>query len=204
MSLDYVLWEKPLIEHGVVLRGLKGVKNEWELNEGVPRASTPMDAEFHMDPERPHDTVLADSVGNIDMLIVASERLTNFLRARALADVEYLPAKIVDHKGKSIPTPYFIVHPINPVDCLDAQRCGVTWDSLDPEYIDRLERLAMKESFERDALEGAFTRALFRPRLYYRVTLVRRDLATAMDEAGFTGLRWLELEDHPRPRRRRK
>jgi uncharacterized protein DUF1629 len=203
MSFEYVLWKQGRVAHGVILRKVQGVDDEWELNEGVPRLEKMTGkATFRMDPDLPHYTVLADSVDNISFLIVVSERLAGFLEEKKLEHVEYLPADIIDHKGKRVSTPYFILHPINPVDCLDTERCGPTFDRLDPQYVKRLERLAIKPTIQEQIVAGSFTRPIFRAHNYYRATFVRRELASAISAAGFAGINWVEIEDHPRPRPR--
>ena len=39
-------------------------------------------------------------------------------------------------------------------------------------------------------------RKIFRPKSFYRVTLVARELAEAIEVEGFTGIRWIELDDY--------
>jgi hypothetical protein len=186
-----VVWKKKAEPHGVVLHELLGVEDTWELLEGVPRAATfPADASFTMHPDFPRHLRFTDALLNTDTLLVASLRLKEFREARAVRFIEYLPVTIVDHRGRPAPPPYFIVHPIEPVDCLDLDACEPEWSRVDPESIQRVKRLAIDER----RLDER--RDLFRPKSFYDVILASRGLAQAIDAAGFTGVRWVELADY--------
>ena len=204
MNVDYVLWARKVVDNATTLKGIQGVEDEWELNEGISRSETfSQTASFQMDLDRPDDTVVLDSISNIDFLIVASPRLTEFLRNQELKKVEYLPVTIFDHKEKPLPEKYFIVHPIDPIDCLDTAKCGATFSKINPESVKRLQKLVIRN----DLIDGTTNtlsvgRLLFRPRNFYRITFVHRNLAEAIDAAGFTGIRWVEIRDYPRPNRK--
>ena len=88
---------------------------------------------------------------------------------------------------------YFIVHPIDLPQCLDIAKSGVTWWIVDKERINRVKQLILDES--------KVDREMFRPKPFYKIIIVKRDLAEAIDREGFTGIRWIELEDYPRPRK---
>lgn len=198
MKLNYVIWNKKRVENAVMLKSLEGVEDEWELNEGVPRAATfPADARFQMNLELPYNTILTDNLGNIDMLIVASRRLKEFMEGWHLEKVEYLSVTIIDHKGKPIEEDYFIIHPIDPVPCLDIEKCGARWSSLDKESISYIKRMVIDESLIDTATQSiTVDRTLFRPKHFEDITLVRRDLAEAIDKGGFTGVKWREIDEY--------
>jgi hypothetical protein len=186
-----VVWTDKAEKHGCALKDLSGVDDVWELLDGLPRAERfPDDASYSMHPDFPDDTLLTDSLINSDMLIVASPKLKAFVEARKLKKVEYLPLRIIDHKGKVASKDYFIIHPIEPVDCLDLEASGAIRSTIDTETIRKVKRLVLDESkLDPD-------RELFRPKGFYRATLVRRALAQAIDAAGFTGVRWTELDKY--------
>lgn len=189
---EFVIWDAAATPHACVLKGLSGVEDEWELDEGVPRLATlTSPASLRMDPERPYHTILEDNVANIHNLLVVSDRLKRFLEQRGLGSVEYLPAVLVDHKGRDVRREYFIVHPIEPVEALDLAASGAAWSEIDPESIDTVEHLVVDETKVDPG------RGLFRLRHFHDVTLIRRDLAEALVQEGFTGLRWVELSDYP-------
>ena len=68
------------------------------------------------------------------------------------------------------------------------KKSKVTWSKIDDDAISEVEKLVLDESRIGD-------RKLFRINNYFNIVLVRRDLAKAIDDAGFEGMRWKEIED---------
>jgi hypothetical protein len=189
---QFVIWKSKMPPHVCALGDLTGVEREWELLEGMPRAEGfPDSVTCKMDPEFPKNTLLADNLMNSAMAIIVSSHLKEFLESKSLAKVEYLPLTILDHRGKPASRACFIVHPIDPVDCLDLKKCKPTWSRIEESWIKNVESLVLEEQ------NVASNRALFRPKAFHKVTFVRRELAEAIDKEGFTGIRWLELDEFP-------
>jgi hypothetical protein len=68
-------------------------------------------------------------------------------------------------------------------------------------FIKRVRRLRFLSQFvELGTGNLLVTRHIFRDSRFTRVTFIRRDLAEAISAKGFTGLRWIEIEDYPQPR----
>lgn len=189
---DLVIWAPKKVRNAVSLEALEGFEDEFELSEGVPLAARfPEDALFRMDPELPDNTVLTDNLVNKNMLVVASRRLKELLERFALEKVEYLPVTILDHRGRPTKVEHFIVHPLDPVDALDADASGADFSPIDDTVIDEIEKLVLDE----DELDPK--RRFFRLQGLWEVTLVHREIAAAIDKAGFTGVRWIELDSYP-------
>jgi hypothetical protein len=171
------------------------VSEKYPLHDGEPLADTfAADAAFHMHPDFPTNLLLQDCVLNSDMCIVVSERLKNAVEALAPPLVEYLPVAIIDHKKRKVPQRYFIVHPVDPVDCIDRDASGAEMDEiLDPAAIESVQKMVLDP-----ALIPA-DRSLFRLKHYWGAVVARRDLAEALSKGGFSGLRWLELDRYPEP-----
>ena len=189
---NYVIWGIKKVKHAVVLDRLLDVPKQYEFRKGVSRIQGwPEAAKYTQDMDFPDNTILVDSLMNIDFRIIASARLKRFLESWQLQKVEYLPLTILDHKGRVRADDYFFVHPIEPIDCLKIDDCGVKWDLISTDSIFSLERLAVEEGkIDSD-------RQLFRLKHFYRVTLIGRDLAYAIDREGFTGIRWIEFDNYP-------
>jgi hypothetical protein len=186
---SFVIWDSAVVKNAVVLHLLKGVEKEYQLRKGIPRAATfPSHAVYTMHPDFPHNTILVDNLVNTGLRIVASQRLKEFLEKQAVPKVEYLPVAIVNHKGKAASNDYFIVHPVEPVECLDLEKCEPTWGEVDETSIDEVRQLVIDETRVDPG------RQLFRPKQFHQVILARRTLAEAIDAAGFTGIRWIELD----------
>ena len=191
MKSDYLIWASAEIEYACRLHQFFGLDDPQELNEGVPFAEHfPCDAKFTMDLDFPYNVLLTDNLVNTDLLIVASSKIKTFLEKRSITKVEYLPVTILNHKQRAINEEYFIIHPIDPVDCLDMEKCGPVWSSIDPSAIESIERLVL------DAKKIDQLREIFRPKFFYDVTIVKRELAATMDKEGFTNNLWIELEDY--------
>ncbi len=191
---DFVIWGSEAVKNACVLYSLDGVEDTFELSDGVSRAANFGDnATYTMDPNFPNDTILVDNLFNTDFRIVGSLRLKEFLESRHLPNVEYLRVTILNHKSKTASKDYYIVHPIEPAECLDAEKSGVRWSRIDKTRIDKVARLVIdEEKIDPD-------RVLFRPKSFHRVILTRRNLAESITAAGFTGIKWIELKDYPRP-----
>lgn len=192
MAHEFLVWANASVENAVMIDDVRGIPDPWELNEGVSRAEGfPDDAVCIMDPDRPHDTLLVDNLRNTDRLVLASTRLKEFLESRALSKVEYLPVTVLDHKKRpAAGGNYWIVHPLDPIDCLNDEECGAKFSAIDKTKIKFLKKLVIDES------KIGSDRHFFRAQRYNKATIVRRDLAEAIQEQGFTGIRWVELEDY--------
>jgi len=197
MPSRFVIWKSRPIPHGCSVTELHGVERVFLLNKGYSAlASFPKKAEFRFDPDFPRNTVLADNLINSEMMIVCSERLKIFLEASLVEKVEYLPVHLKDHKSKQVAQFYYIIHPIEPPDCIDFEQSIVEWSGVDKESILLVKKLVIDDS----KVEN--NRLLFRPKSFYNITLIDRDLAVAIDGQGVTGVGWIELEDYPFPRPR--
>jgi hypothetical protein len=192
MESNWVIWDSKKVLNACSLYELLGVDKLYQLTKGIPRAATfTENAVYTMDSDFLHDTLLTDNLINSDMLIVGSLKLKKFFEARSVQKVEYLPVTILDHKQKPASRDYFIIHPIEPVDCLDLDKCDLEWGIIDENSIDKVNHLVIDES--RISPE----RKIFRPNLFYDIVLVHRELADEIDAEGFTGIRWIELSDYP-------
>jgi hypothetical protein len=189
---DYLILIYKSVDGACVLKDLKGLEKTFRLNNGTSLAAEwPESVTLHMHPDFPTDILLVDNVLNADMLIVASKRLQECVRSRAPVEVEYLPVKIIDHKGRVASSEYSILHPTNPVDCIDKEQSVFEADLIDPNDIDTIEKLVL------DDARIPQDRLFFRLRGFWGITLVRRDLASAISAAGCSGIEWLEVDDYP-------
>ena len=190
---DYLVWmHSNKTKHGLVLGELTGVENIYDLNIGVPFGNKfPPNAEYSLHSDFPDHLVPTDSLMNSDGLIVASLRLTDHLRKASLPSMEFHVVSIRDHKGKKLADEYFIVHPVNPVDCLDTTASGARMSRIGTGVVASVKKVVLKaNSIPTD-------RGIVRMVNFEAPTLIRRDLTRALDSTGFTGFRWLELSAYP-------
>jgi hypothetical protein len=188
---NWCVWTRDVVRGAVVLDTLRGLEDEFRLNEGVPLADGfPSDVGFEMNPNRPTNLLFVDNLYNLHRAIVASERLAAFLQERPMPHVEFLPVGIIDHRGRVARQRYLIVHPIDPVDCLDLAASMPDWSEIDRSAIRKVDRLVLDHS------RVDPSRTLFRIRGYDKVVLVRRDLADAVAAAGFSGVTFVPLDEY--------
>jgi hypothetical protein len=189
---NYVAMKYASYPGACVLQNLTGLEATFRLNNGTPlEAEFPKGVAFHMNPDFPNDLALGDSLLNSDMLVIGSARLRAFLSARKISQLEYLPVGIVDTKGRLSSEEYFVIHPIEPVDCLDRAQSVFKASILNPAKISEVSKLVLSEA----AIPP--DREIFRIAGFWNLTLVRRDLAEAITSQGFSGIRWIETSAHP-------
>lgn len=161
---------------------LNNREHSWAMKTGKSVSRTwPADMTFSMNPERPKDVALIDAIYNLEGYLLASARLTTFLRALSLPQVEFLPVAILDHKGRIASKDYTIPHCHRVVDCVDQQNSDFKWDGLqDPSMV--VKQLALNPSALGDEDR------LIRPQYIPGVTLYRADLREILNAEKFVGL----------------
>lgn len=161
------------------------------LNLGAALEATwPDDVSTKMDGDFPDDIDLADNLYGTYHAII-SLRLKQWLEQQITdGSIEYLPISIINHKGRTEPDPYFVLHPRAMVDCIDQEASEVEWNPLDPDEIYDCEGLVLNE----DAIPPDCR--LFRLTHWGSEIIIRSDLAEQMEAAGFTGLYFPDAEGY--------
>jgi hypothetical protein len=191
MKSDYLIWDAPVEMKACSLAAMEGWEDDYKLLTGESCLKEfPKKAKFQMDPEHRSGVQLRDSLRNMDQLLVVSNALRDLLASLKISALEFIPVPIFDHKKKPVPSEYSIVNPMEPVDCLVIDKCDVRWGRVDKNKISRLKKFVIDES------KIASNRLLFRAK-HYDAVLVHRKLATQIDAAKLTGVRWVELENYP-------
>ena len=189
---NYLIWNFQSAPHACVLKDFTGFKAKNTLFHGVSLAKTfPRDAAFHMDPDFPTDLVLTDNMLNSDSCMVVSAKLADALRTQSVAKMEYLPVSIIDHKRKVASKDYFILNPLELVDCIDRKKSKFSESDIIPGDIDSFEKLVLSES---RVPEG---RTLFRMKGFADIAVAAKSLADALAKGKFTGLGWLPTSKYP-------
>lgn len=184
--MEYRLWRNAYEEGCCVLKPPQ-LADAWELEDGVSRiAGHPPDVVCEMSPEFPKDIQLSDNLYGPDTPIV-SGRVREILEKLVTHNrVEYLPVKILNHKGRVASTDYFLLHPLDVCDCIDVQASGVQWNAITKGLISRMSGLVLKS----DAIPPDFN--LFRLRYMGFNILAREDVVAGLRVANLTGLAFRE------------
>ncbi|SRR6266511_2134357 len=180
--MDYSLWRSQLSERFCVIKEPE-IEDIWELDEGISRINNfPLDASCKMNPRFPNNIQLADNLYGAVLPVISLKLKENLEREVAENRVEYLPVRIINHKGRVASESYFILNPLDVYDCIDLDRSGVEWNKITSNLISYCKGLILKE---KSIPEGY---KLFRPKYWRSNILVRRDLVETLTKMGFTGL----------------
>jgi len=174
-----------------VLGPIRNVAEDFQLGFGIPRlAGFPSNAEIHMNPRYPKQVALGDSYSNLADLWVASSRLAELVHSYTPRDLELLPVTLIDHKGKPVAAPHFIIHPLSTVDAIDRGRSTFELNDIDPSFI------SDAPAIELDVSKLPADLGVCRVALIKRRILVSPALVAAIDAANMSGVEWLEVSDY--------
>jgi len=187
--MEFMIWSSGYVE-GVCVVNPATIENEWELDEGKPRlADFPSDATCAMDPEFPDDIALADNLYGAGNPVI-SAKVREVLEREVTANrLEFLPLQIINHKGRVASHDYYVLHPLDVLDCIDTEKSKVKWNNISPDRLSGCEGLVLKEDIPEDS-------RIFRPTFWGSKILVRNDLVDALTAAELTGLLFIEANGY--------
>jgi len=190
MANDYVFWRQESDDIYCML-DQPVVDDVWDLEEGVSRSDNwPDDISCRMSKEYPKQIRLADNLDALG-LVVISQRLKTMVEAKASKNrIEYLPVRLINHKGRVASKDYWILNPLDIWDCIDVDKSGVTWNKIDPTTITSCDQLVLKPR----AIPPHFV--MFRMKYWPKNIVVKRSLIEEAAETGFTGIDSLEIESY--------
>ncbi|MEP1446870.1 MAG: DUF1629 domain-containing protein [Paraglaciecola sp.] len=190
MTKRYLAWVHKIVPNACSLYHFEGFDKSYLLHEGIELANKfPDDVYFDMHPDRPHDTLLVDSLFNTDKERVISESLKKFLVAKKSPNLEFLPVKIMDHKGKFIEDKYFIMNVLDHQNCLDYDASEAEISLINDKTIDSVEQIVLLDEKVNDNFD------IFRICDFPSATLVSESLAKELEDNGFTGIEFLPLDE---------
>jgi hypothetical protein len=125
---------------------------------------------------------VGDAVLNGLRYVIVSERLKEVLEARASGPIEFLPFRLINHKGRPMPGLVYIVNVIGCLDCADPARSQgeVSPFKRDNGAFMDCTRLALDE---RKVPPEA---TIFRTSLFTPAIFVRDDVRAAIEAKGMT------------------
>ncbi|MCC6418737.1 MAG: hypothetical protein IT429_10920 [Gemmataceae bacterium] len=180
--MSFLLWRDAYEEGFCKVNAPQGIERLFELSRGVSRAAGfPDDAYCEMDADYPKDIQLSDNLYGTSYAIV-SLRLRQELEKAGVANVEFLPIKILNHKGRVASKDYFLMNPLTVCDCIDVDKSGVKWNAIAKDKISRCAGLVLRaDQVPPDC-------RMFRPKFWTNLILVRTELADQLSAAGLLGL----------------
>jgi hypothetical protein len=175
------------------LESIKNVEDFHLLGLGESmRDNFPADASLAMNREKPKNVGLADALWNTSSLMVVSEKFKKMLESipGALKENEILSVKIINHKGRAVKDPYFIIHQLNNPPAVDESKTEGDRSSLAPDTFQFIDKMVL------DATKIPKDRMIFRARQFSQVVFIRADLAEKLESSGLTGFELHQIDEH--------
>jgi hypothetical protein len=183
----YILTVPRRPEYGLIRDDPKGATKTYLVDQGKSFAGhLPKDAKVRLD-KRHKGTKLCDFISNVASWLIVSEKVRAILAAEPNPSEVY-PLKVLDLKGRPIKAPYFFVHPIGTVDCVDLRRSEYNRSSMEPDMIMSFQRLLLHQK------KIPSDRTLFRLKEFPVTTIIRSDLLDKLKVAGVKGIQLLGLD----------
>lgn len=180
--MDYFLWRNETQDGYCTIRAPE-VDRIWELSKGISRVGDLGDGiECKMDPRRPKDVGLADNVRGAGFPVVSRALKQSLERDLTHNRVEFIPVRLVNHKGRVASDQYYVLNPLDIVDCIDLEESGVEWNRISPSSISYCKALVLKE----EAIPEGFT--VFRLKRWENNILARADVVSDLQSSNLTGL----------------
>ncbi|NTX60212.1 hypothetical protein HUA74_06025 [Myxococcus sp. CA051A] len=177
-----ILQARPDLDDCVIDQYPRDMPCIWQPTEGVPtRHLYPAALDFHMS-RRMGGKVVTDCLRNTLGYLFVSARFRHVLESSAGVDIEYLPLRLINHKGRRQPGEFFIANVLGTLDCMDMQRSEYEPSALRKGEVFGLRKLEL----EVGRIEPS--RNMFRLTTMPRLILVRQELVRAMEQAALTGV----------------
>lgn len=150
------------------------------------------DASMAMNREKPKNVGLADALWNTSSLLVVSEKFKNTLDGipGAFQDNEILSVRIINHKGRAVKDPYFIIHQLINPPAVDETNTKGRRSKLAPDTYQFVDKMVL------DVGRVPKDRMLFRAKQFTEAVFIRSDLAEILAPLGLTGFEMREIDEH--------
>jgi hypothetical protein len=186
-KLDYCILTVPRRpEYGAVRDDPEGATDTFLVGEAKSFAGhLRVGATVQLDPKH-KGSKLDDFIDNKMEWLIVSEKVRALVAAEP-NPCEVYPLTVLDLKGRPINAPYFFVHPVGTVDCVDLDESKYERDAMVPDLFLTIERLVLRtERIPPD-------RTLFRLKESPRTYIVRDDLLDRFAGAGVRGIKVIDL-----------
>ncbi len=165
------------------------IPKQYELLEGVSRLDGwPEDVIFEFSKHRPEGMNLTDYVENSGQWLIISDRFRAVLEEFDVKDIEYLPVKIKNHKGRMASEHYWIANFLVLTEAVDRERSIFDDDPGSEDGIFGFDKLVLRE----DILKSG--QVIFSLKEEPMTFIARQDLLRRIEEEGLTGVEFVEVD----------
>lgn len=162
------------------------VPKKYQLLEGVSRLDGWPEVVFKFAKHRPEGMNLTDWVKNSTQWLIISDRFKAILEEFHVKDIEYLPVKIKNHKGRMASEHYWIANFLILTEAVDRELSIFDDNPLDDGAIFSFDKLVLRQ----DILKS--DPVIFRLKEETMTVIARQDLVKRIREEGLTGVRFVE------------
>lgn len=163
-------------------------ENEDLLHEGALCASWfPRDLVVPLDKDR--GKKIPNAIPNTDHWLFVDGKVKAVFEANLpRGSVEFLPAKVRDHKKSIVDREFWIANVLTVVDCVDLKKSEYVLSEIDPTQVSRFARLVL------DPKRIPGTAKLFRLASKKNLVIIREDLGKALRAEKITGMTFPSLD----------
>lgn len=165
------------------------IPEQYQLRKGVSRLNGwPEDVFFEFSRDNPEGMILTDWVENSPCWLIISDRFKAVLEKFREENIEYLPIKIKNHKGRLVSERYWIVNFLVLIEAVDREHSVFKVDGGNVGGIRMFDKLVLRE----DILKSG--PVIFRLKEQPMIVLSRQNLVERLNEEGITGMRFVETD----------
>lgn len=188
--MEYFVLRPDDDEENVYIDSLpEGAPADWQFDEGIALGNEfPADATMRYSDNFPGGRKLLDFVNNISDVLIISAAARTIFDSLGIDHVEYLPVKILDHRGNVAGPEYFIANVLGSEPIIDMDKSDLEMSELDEDEISMMNNLVV----DHDAIDEGTK--LCRASAQKTWFFVSKDVCDAMHAGGLTGFKVFPAE----------
>ncbi|RKH44953.1 imm11 family protein [Corallococcus sicarius] len=166
-----------------------GAPEAHTLERGEPAAELfPPESTVRFSEEFPTRRKVCDFMSNIFGSLIVSAKVKRILEEQGANNCEFIPLRILDHKGKVASKEHFLLQVLGHVEAVDMERSQVVMSAILKERIGNIEHLVLnREAIPPDAV-------IFRLSRKRNEFLVKQATYEALTNQGVTGLKCFQAD----------
>jgi hypothetical protein len=173
---------------------IENYQEDYKLKQATSLVdSFPGDAAIRMRKSAPDEIELIDSLNTLASALIVNDRVCQLFEQEGVTNIELLPVKAVNHKGKVVKERYFVVNILSSIDCVDASQSKVKWNNIDPTMISGVEKMVI------DPQKIPPNLKLCRLKSMKFETIIHRGLADKIRGAKLRGFAFIEIDQFKYP-----